>query len=240
MNIQFNLLPDVKQEFLKAQRTKRTAVSIAVVVSLIALVFLLFMLVTVYVINKKQLRDADKDVKKYSDQLKAVPNLNKVLTVQNQLLSLPSLHADKHVVSKLYTYLPQVTPVTVHMSRLTLDLSTNTMEISGTSDSQKSINTFIDTLKFTTYKQDDKQTGNKAFPSVVEKSFGIDQKGASYSLTIQFDPILFSNQTKIEISVPAGLSTTRSFLNDPSNVLFDGAPLPDDQNNPSNNQPGAQ
>jgi Tfp pilus assembly protein PilN len=233
MKLQFNLLPDVKQDYLKTQRTKRTIITASIIATAIALFIFILMLTTVYVINKKQLSDANKEINKYSSQLKAIPNLDKTLTVQNQLKSLSGLHANKHVVSRVFNYIPQVTPQFVCFGKLSVDTTQNTMIIEGTSDSQKSINTFVDTLKFTKYQVDNKDTGKNAFTSVVESQFGVDTSGqgqtqcdnkaapASYQLTVQFDPTLFLNSANVALTVPQGLVTTRSVLDNPSN-LFTG------------------
>jgi Tfp pilus assembly protein PilN len=236
MKLQFNLLPDVKQEYLKTRQTKRTIITAAVAVTGVALFIMLFMMTTVYVVNKKQLSDANKDIANYSGQLKKIPNLDKILTVQNQLKSLSSLHDQKHKVSRLFNYLPQVTPLNVCIGKIDLDLKGNTLTIDGTSDSQKSINTFIDTLKFTKYDLDGKSTDKYAFPSVVENQFGIDTTSstdvkcngksapASYQLNVQYDLALFANTNNqtVELKVPQGLVTTRSVLDNPSS-LFNGA-----------------
>lgn len=222
MRVQFNLLPDVKQRYINAQRSKRTVTAIAFLVSAVTAAILVIMLSVVYGVNKVQLSSADNSIKNYEQQLNKIPDLNKVLTVQNQLASLASLHQNKPISSRLFDYLTQVTPTQVNMGRLQIDFTANTVQISGTADSQKTVNTFIDTLKFTTYKIDGKDTGKSAFPSVIESSFGLDQKGANYSLNVQFDPVLFISSQNTSLNVPAGLATTRSVLDDPSNVLFNG------------------
>lgn len=244
MKLQFNLLPDVKQQYLKAQRTKHTVMAASFAAAAVAIFILLVMMTTVYVVNKKKLSDADKDVTRYSNQLKAIPNIDKILTVQNQLNSLASLHQNKHITSRIYQYLPQVTPADVCMGKLTMDFNASTMTIDGSSSSQKSINTFIDTLKFTTYKLNGQDTKTKAFPSVIESQFSISSANnantascggkpaiASYQLAVQFDPSLFSNSSKVELNVPSGLVTTRSVLDDPKS-LFNG------QTNSTLNQSG--
>ncbi len=222
MRLQFNLLPDVKQQYLKSQRTQATVVTGAFVVAAIAAFILLFMLTTVYIVNRNQLNDANNKITNANRQLQGIPNLSKILTVQNQLATLPGLHQSKHITSRLYEYLPQLTPTNVHMGKVAIDFTANTMQIEGTADSQKTINTFIDTLKFTTYKSDGNETKKKAFPSVLESQFGLVDGHASYGLTIQFDAALFSNLQQIKLTVPAGLSTTRSVLDDPNNALFNG------------------
>lgn len=241
MRVQFNLLPDVKQAYIKAQRTKNTISAIAVITAIVSAVIFVLMLSVVYGVNRVQLANADKDINNYKTQLNNIPDLNKVLTVQNQLGTILTLHQNKHVSSRLFDYLPQVTPTNIKMGRLDIDFTANTMQINGTSDSQKSINTFIDTLKFTTYKIDGQDSNKKAFPSVVESSFGLDQKGANYGLTVQFDPALFANNQKVTLNVPSGLATTRSVLADPGNVLFNGQNSQNDkQTTPGQTNTGAQ
>jgi len=234
MKLQFNLLPDVKQQYLKSERTKRTVITASFAAAALALFILLLMIVTVYIVNKKKLSDADKSISNYSNQLKAIPNLDKILTVQNQLQSVSTLHQNKHLVSRLYQYLPQVTPSNVCLGQANLDLTANSLLLQGTTDSLKSINTYIDTLKFTTYQLGGQETNKNAFPGVVETSFSLNSNAvasgicngkpaiASYGITITFDPVLFSNSQPVELTVPAGLSTTRSVLDDPSNPLFNG------------------
>jgi len=253
MKLQFNLLPDVKQEYLKTKRTKRTVITASVIASSISLFILLFMITNVYVINKQQLSRADDNVKKYSQELQGIKNLDKILTIQNQLTSIQSLHQSKHKMSRVYTYLPQLTPAHVCMTQMSVDFASGTWTFQGNSDSQKSINTFVDTLKFTKYKSNGQSTGLYAFPSVVESQFGIHTSGtnsadsvkcdgvpapAGYQLIVKFDPVLFSNSSRIELDVPQGLVTTRSVLDDPSNIFNGEVKKPADQS--SGNNTGGQ
>lgn len=221
--VQFNLLPDVKMQLVAAQRKRNLVISLAFLVSGIAFVIFLIMLITVDVVQKKQLSNADKSFANYSKQLASTPNVAEVLTVQNQLQTLIGLHQQKHVASRLFTYLPQVTPTNVHISQFSIDFGQNTMQISGTAASQQATNTFIDTLKFTTYKVNKQDQAQTAFLSVVETSFGASSNGATYSLTIQFDPTLFSNNLggKTPVLTVPKQTTTRSVLDDPAN-LFNG------------------
>lgn len=221
MRVQFNLLPEVKQKYIEAQHTKRTISAIAVAVTAGCVALFLLMLSIVYGVNKLQLSSADNSIKKYQQQLSNIPNIGKILTVQNQLNALVGLHQSKHLTSRIFPYLTELTPTNVKIGQVQMDLTADTMELDGTADDQKAINTFIDTLKFTTYKLNNQETHKNAFTSVVESSFGVDPKGASYTLNIQFDPALFQNSDNVSLTVPA-LATTRSVLDDPTNVLFNG------------------
>src|SRR5689334_20407685 len=100
--IQFNLLPDVKLEYLKAQRLKQAVVSIAAIVAGVVLAVLVILFLVVDVFQKQHLKAVNNDIKTYTAKLQSIPDLNKILTVQNQLNSLPALHAQKPVTSRLF------------------------------------------------------------------------------------------------------------------------------------------
>lgn len=225
--IQFNLLPDVKLQFDKAKHIQNLVFRVAAVASAISLGLFLLMLVVVHVVQKSQLRSAAKAEDKASSQLRNIPNLGQVITVQNQLKTLVGLHQAKHVSSRIFTFLPQITPSNASIGKLDIDLEGNTMSISGNADSQKTVNTFIDTLKFTTYTVGDQDSPHSAFTSVVESTFAINATNVSYTLDISFDPQLFANNLldsqghpqEPKLSVPK-LTTTKSGVNDSANPIF--------------------
>ncbi len=161
--IQFNLLPDVKLEFLKAQKLKRSVVGIAIIAGGASLTLLILLAMAVLVFQKQHLNGLNEDIKKYTNQLKAVNDLDKVLTIQNQINSLsctakelqegkkPCLHDKKPVTSRLFGYLRQVVPANVNISQLTVDMAQHTMLFTGNANSLNTVNKFVDTLKFTGY-----------------------------------------------------------------------------------------
>ena len=226
-NVQFNLLPELKMTHVKASRTRALVVSTAVLVSGVTIGLFLLLFLSVNVVQKKQIGDADKDIAKYTAELKAVPNIDKILTIQNQLKSLTGLHQAKHITSRIFTYLPQVTPANVKISRISLDFATSTIAIDGTADTQVSVNTFVDTLKFTEYKVGEQGATGKAFSTVTESSFSINPGNVSYGLTVTFDPTLFANnlldsegRSQTPVLVVPKLTTTHATSNDPGNSLF--------------------
>ncbi len=89
--MQLNLLPAVKMEYIKAQRSRRLVLSVSVIVT-IAAVALLLLLLSVSGLQKKHLSDLNKDIATESNKLQNEPQINKMLTVQNQLGSLTNLH----------------------------------------------------------------------------------------------------------------------------------------------------
>jgi Tfp pilus assembly protein PilN len=225
MAVQFNLLPDIKLEFDRAQRTKRFVYTLSALTSIVVIAIFVVSFLSVNVLQKKLLNDAGNDITTYSKKLKAIPDLEKVLTIQNQLDTLPTLHQSKHISSRFFGYLPQVTPAKVFIGQVTLDLSADTLTINGTSDKLETINAFVDTLKFTTIKVNDSsgEATTPAFTSVVLASAGRSEKGASYSITASIDPSLFDNTQSVSLVVPNQI-TTRSVTESPdiNSLLFNG------------------
>jgi hypothetical protein len=215
--IQFNLLPDVKLEYIRAQRTKRMVVGISVLVTAAALAILIILSVTVFVFQKEHMNHLSADITKYGKDLQSTKDLNKILTVQDQLGALTSLHEQKPETNRLIPYIKQLTPAAASISNLSLDFSADTMTITGSADSLQTVNQFVDTLKFTTYNQGNQNP--KAFSGVVLSSFGRADKGASYTITLSFVPDIFDNTKTIELTVP-NIITTRSELDKPG-VLFE-------------------
>lgn len=218
--IQFNLLPDIKIQYLKAKRQKHLFVLASVSASAIAIAAFVVLLTTVFVLQKKNLSDLNKDIKSTSTELQNVEDLNKILTVQNQLTALSSLHDKKVVSSRLFDYLTQVTPATANISKLTVDYKLNTMVISGASPDLTTVNTYTDTLKFTKFTANGGQNQKDAFSDVVLKTFTRDPKSTTYEIALRFDPTIFSNASEIKLVVPQ-IITTRSQVDKPTQ-LFQG------------------
>ncbi len=238
--IQFNLLPDVKIDYLKARYRQRVAVTASVVVSAFFLVLLIFLVLFVRVAQPHQMSAVSKDIKKQTDEINKVEDLNKILTVQNQLKSLPGLHDSKAISSRIFDYLVQITPAQATVSDVSLDLEANTLSIQGNADALSTVNKFTDTLKFTTFKSNgaDGKEG-KAFSNVVLSSFSLSSGGGStqsqankqvaYKIDFSFEPTIFANvknadgkSADVKLTVP-NIITTRSAIEKPA-TLFDTQP----------------
>ncbi|HSW99814.1 MAG TPA: hypothetical protein VLH38_02135 [Patescibacteria group bacterium] len=215
--IQFNLLPDIKIQYLKARRQKHLVMlgsTVAIIFSIGATVILISV---VFGLQKKNISDLNRDIKAKSSELQSTRNLNRMLTVQNQLTSLPALHNAKPVASRLYGFVTQVAPTAASISHLNADFQKNTITITGAADSLSTVNSFTDALKFATYHTSTNAKSEKAaFSDVVLNTFGRDDKGASYTIIASFSPALFSEQADVTLNVPN--ITTRT--NGGSGALF--------------------
>lgn len=219
--IQFNLLPDIKLDYVKARRTKRLVIAISLLVSALALGLLLLLFLVVNIIQRTHLNNLNNDIEKHSQQLKNTPALDRVLTVQNQLSRVGELHDRKPVTTRLATYLAQVTPVEVTIGEFEMDLSANTMTIKGSAAHLRDINKFVDTLKFTDFLTASGKKG-RAFSDVVLKNFNRSEAEHSYEISLTYDQLIFSNAEAVQLIVPATI-TTRSVVENPG-ALF--KPLP--------------
>lgn len=200
--IQFNLLPDIKIQYLRANRQKHIVMLISVIVIAISLAALGLLLGVVYGVQKKTVADLNNDIKSSSSELQNTPDLTKILTVQNQLKALEGLHNDKPVTTRMFDYLDQAVPASVSNSRTLTDFVGHTINLSGTADSLNTVNVFIDRLKATTYHTDsDNKTEKKAFSEVTLASFGRDSKSATYTIAFKFDQAIFSESDNVTFTI---------------------------------------
>ena len=235
--LQLNLLPDVKQEYIKAERSRRLVVTVSVIVTACS-VGLLVLMLSYSGLQKKHISDLSDDITSSTKELKAKPQISKILTVQNQLGSLTNLHSAKPAVDRFFGFLNQVTPDKVDITNVSVDFTTQTINITGTADALNMVNKYVDTLKFTTYSDGNGAKDQKAFSNVVLANFSIttatsssgaatSTKPASYSITLQYDPKILNITQTETLSVPK-LTTTRSNSDSPTDLF----------NNSSNNGGG--
>lgn len=225
--IQFNLLPDVKLEYIKARRLKRSVMFISTLIAGGALGILILLYVGVAVFQKEHLNDLSADIATNSKKLNSIKDLNKILTIQNQLNSLSDLHDKKLTTSRLFPYMQQVTPADVSVASLNVDFTSQKIIITGSAKSLTTVNQFVDTLKFTTFSVAGDDTQLPAFSQVVLSSFGRDDKGASYTINLKFDATIFEGTKEVKLKVPSKV-TSRSETEKPD-ALFQ--PLSDTKAN---------
>ncbi|HWZ65532.1 MAG TPA: hypothetical protein VNX65_01905 [Patescibacteria group bacterium] len=229
--IQFNLLPDIKKEYIKAQETKLMVVSISTLVTIGSLGLTLLLYVYVFFIQQVQINLLTGDIKKKGDNLSSVPELSKYLTIQNQLASLPSLHAQKGYYMRLFDFLPTLNPGKpddVKLSSLQMSVADKTISLTGTTGSFQSLNIFTDTLRnaVVSYQQGSAapQSG-KVFSSVYVQNSDLAHTAnglvVSFAIrTIYSDYVFDTNNSGVSVSVP-NIKTTQSITESPKLPLFD-------------------
>ncbi len=216
--IQFNLLPDVKLEYIKTRKTKRTVVTAALVIGGSALGILILLFFFVNVLQKQHLSHLNSDIKRDIAKLQDTPDLDKVLTIQNQLNSLPALHDQKAVSSRFFGYLSQLTPTDATVSAAKISFDDSTITVNGDAKDITTVNKFVDTIKFTDYTVAGSDEKKKAFSNVVLTSFGKGEKSTSYSIQFSFDPAIFDGKGEVKLVVPSTV-TTRSTTEKPTDLF---------------------
>jgi hypothetical protein len=112
--IEINLIPDVKRELIRAQIQRNAIVSIAIIVAIGAGVIVVLMALYVYGAQAYMMKKANDDITSQYNKLTSVQDLDKMLTIQNQLKTVSSLNDKKYVNSRLYDILNVIVPSSPH------------------------------------------------------------------------------------------------------------------------------
>jgi hypothetical protein len=224
--IQLNLLPDLKKEYIKAQKTKSFVISTSILVTIgaVGLSVLLFIYVTF--VQQLQINLATDDIKRKETELKGIQDVDKYLTVQAQLAALPDLHNGKGSYDRLFSFLNVLNPSApnnINLSNLQLESETRTMTLTGTTGNFETLNVFVDTLKNAeaSYKAggEGEAITEKMFEQALIMSSGfsrVDGKNlVSFTIKTVYAPSMFDVQnTDVTAKVPS-ITTTQSVTQSP-------------------------
>lgn len=223
--IQLNLLPDIKKEFINAQKTRAVVMSSSILVTVVAVGLAVLMFVYVTFLQQLQITLATNDIKEKDKQLNSVQDLSKYLTIQNQLAALPELHASKGVYSRLLSFLPVLNPNApnnVALTKLQLVALDKQVNFTGSTASFESLNVFVDTLRNAevAYKDSSaQQQKSKMFESIMVQNSNIDKlngkSSVSFTVIAQYvEPAFDAHNTDVTASVP-NIKTSQSVTESP-------------------------
>lgn len=222
--VQLNLLPDVKLQYIKAKRNKRFVMLLSALVIAVSIGLFVIMFGFVFGVQKHRSDSLDKDIKNGISTIQKTPEIDKILTVQNQLQVINAKHEEKPAAARILPYIAQTLPEGSKLTSLSADFTSGTINLSGTTSDINSTNKLVDTLKFAEFRTkkenpNDEQTG-KAFSEVVLTSYGTESGGSNFSISMKFDPILFKNTETVELNIP-GIVSTRSSTEKPNIEFID-------------------
>lgn len=226
--ITLNLLPDIKQEYLKTRRVQARVISLAILSSLVAVgltVLLAFWVYAVQNIHQNLITDS---IKKNSQKLSSVKDISKYVTLQSQLANLTALHEGKNNYSRLMDFLPQLNPKApnnVRLSSIEIADEGRLITVEGETSNFSGLIMFRDILKNAKIEYKTSENGEKLKKelfsniTIAQQSLSSSQdKGQSVSFKISatYNPDAFLSSTKeITVSVPS-LETTPSRQGTPS------------------------
>lgn len=212
--IEINLIPDVKQEYLKSQQLRARVVSVSILVSLVAMGAIAFLAAYMGTQAVRELI-ADKSIKDdYAKLMKDNPDLNNIVTIQNQLANITNLNNDKPITSRVLQLLTAINPEApndVKMTSVDLDPSTQTLSIEATAQNGfQAADVFKKTILNTkvAYSTDngDETVSLADTIDLSNVSYGADSTGAKvlrFKLTFMYPKELLSNQVKsVKIESP--------------------------------------
>lgn len=229
--IEINLVPDVKQELINAQRVRTSVISLSILVGIAAVAVVIVLAVWVFGVQTARGVLSDDAIKKESQKLSQVADISNMLTIQNQLSKLPEMHDTKSIDSRIFDVLATINPPApnnVSVNNLSLDSLSKTIKIEAqTANGYPALEVFKKTITATTFeytKDGQKQSVPLASQmSDSDRSYGDDAAGATvlrFTLTFVYPDELFTRTAEnATIVAPTRTNVTDSFLGVP-NSLF--------------------
>ncbi|HEX6416192.1 MAG TPA: hypothetical protein VFZ62_01590 [Candidatus Saccharimonadales bacterium] len=229
--IEINLVPDVKQELLKAQRVRASVISIAIIVGIGAVGVVVLLAIWVFAVQTARDVLTDNTIKNESQKLASVEDISNTLTIQNQLTKLPGLHDDKNIDSRIFEILNTINPPepnNVAITSLALDSEENTIKIEAQApNGYPALEVFKKTIDATTFDFTDngsrKTVELASEMSDSDRSYGEDASGAKvlrFTLTFKYPAELFARTSRdARIVAPNKTNVTDSFLGVPTSLF---------------------
>lgn len=204
--IEINLIPDVKREFIHAQKMRNLAITASILVGAAAagVVVILALLLGAQALHESIARgQVDSEFKK----LQSVDNIDNVLTIQNQLSKISSINDTKTMDSRLFDVLTAISPSApndIKIATVKLDPAERTLSIEGSAaNGFAATETFRKTILNTKLEStvDGEKTTVPLTEDVVigETSYGEGADGGKvlrFALTFTYPEGLFDNTLK--------------------------------------------
>ncbi|HUC96536.1 MAG TPA: hypothetical protein VMR16_02615 [Candidatus Saccharimonadales bacterium] len=229
--IEINLVPDVKQELIKAQKVRSKVIAGAIFVGLASVAVVVLLAVYVFGVQTARGLIEDSQIKSKSDTLLSVTDLSKTLTIQNQLTKISALNNGKNIYSRVFDLLTAIIPPApndVQISNLTVDSTTSTITINGqAANSYAAVEVFKKTIEGAVVKFDSNSSGVTLASNIStdNTSYGEDSSGAkvlTFTLSFKYALDLFSPKSQnVSIVVPAQGNATDSYLGVPKSIFAD-------------------
>lgn len=230
--IEINLVPDVKQEFIRAKRIRALVISGTVLVGIASIGVVVLMALYLYGVQTVRSGLIDNDITTKSNELKGIEDIDNTLTVQHQLTRLDELHNQKNLVSRLFNLLIAINPASpnkVSFAQTVVDAESGTITLEG-----QAPNGYItaDVLKKTilgtniSYTDENGETQKEPLTdhvSTSDLSFGEDSSGnkvLSFTMSFEYSPEFFARSSQNAIVIkPNRQNVTDSYVRLPDSLF---------------------
>lgn len=233
--IEINLIPDVKQELLKARRVRTYVISGAILIGIVAVGIVVLMALYLFTVQGIRSKLTDDAITDKSSQLSKETDLANMLTVQNQLAALSEMHASKNMDSRMFDLLTAVNPVApnqVSISSAKIDSSTKTITIEGQAangfEAAEALKkTVLDTtITYQDVTSDESEAVTAKLTDAVsttDMSYGEDATGKKvlrFTMSFVYSDELFARSSvDAIISGPVTKNVTDSYLHIPQSLF---------------------
>ncbi|HWT40830.1 MAG TPA: hypothetical protein VN081_06230 [Dongiaceae bacterium] len=233
--IEINLIPDVKQELLKAQRTRAQVISGSILMSFIAGGVVVALILYVFGVQTVRSAILDNEIKDGSNKLAQVQDLSKILTIQNQLTKISELNSQKNMDSRLFDVLSAVIPPapdSVQISQIDVNNDPTasdgmTIKLQGQTASYDTMEVFKKTIDnaVVQFTQNGQQQTVKLASNIStsDVSYGADTtntKVLRFTLSFTYAQELFSpSTTSPTVKLDINGNVTDSYLGIPKSIF---------------------
>lgn len=234
--IELNLVPDVKQELIRAQRIRTAVISVAVLAGIISVAIVVLLASYLFGVQSVRNSFADASIKSKAAELEKVDDISNTLTIQNQLSKLAVMHSEKNNMSRIFDVLTAINPPApnaIVMSSVRVDTESKTITVDGqAANGFEAAELFKKTILATTMAYQDElgQRQTAALTrevSTSDTSFGEDASGKKvlrFTMSFTYPNEFFARSIKdAAIIRPDRKNVTDSFLRLPQSLFSDRA-----------------
>jgi len=237
--IEINLIPDVKQELLKAQRARAIVISSSILTSIIAVAVVGILAAYIFGVQGVRGLVLDGQITDKSKEFSNVQDLSEVLTIQNQLSTVSSLNDKKNMETRVFDMISAITPPdpnSVTFSQITVGATSDEaaaletestgaglIHLEGQTSGYDAMEVFKKTISNTTVQYvEDGETKNvplAADISTSDISYGEDADGRKvlrFTLSFQYPVELLSpKSSNVAFKLNVNGNVTDSYLGIP-------------------------
>lgn len=148
--IQVNLIPDIKIQVIKARASRTKAIVISIIISLVFVGVTILLALYTFAVQTVVDSNLNNQISSEVDKFNSVEDISKLLTIQNQLKTIPLTHSSKNLTSRSFSILSPVITASgglTNISNTNIDLDTNTMNITGSTPNYATFESFLKSLQ---------------------------------------------------------------------------------------------
>lgn len=230
--IEINLVPDVKQELIRAERVRSVVISLTILVGVVAIGIVVLLGLWVFIVQGARGAISDNTIKTESAKLSSVEDLESSLTIQKQLSLLSSLHEGKYTDSRVFDVLAAINPAApnnISISKLTINSADKTITIEAQAvGGYPALEVFKKTIAATEFRfndADNKEQTRLMATSISDgdRSYGENADGQRvlrFSLSFEYPEELFAPYlVNAQIVGPGRTNVTDSNLGVPKSLF---------------------